>query len=134
VQFSIWQYCIQGGDKMYYYLEDSAFRWFLLYEKGNKQTFKVEIEYKDVLYGEVNIYYITPKMIVVDICIGGNRRIPIAELWLWLSLDIEKITEKYCRWDVFEYFLTDASNGNDAIKYHRFLRRIIEPRFDSQSP
>ncbi len=119
---------------MYYYLEDSAFRWFLLYEKGNKQTFKVEIEYKDVLYGEVNIYYITPKMIVVDICIGGNRRIPIAELWLWLSLDIEKITEKYCRWDVFEYFLTDASNGNDAIKYHRFLRRIIEPRFDSQSP
>ncbi len=119
---------------MHYYLENSVFVWALLRETRNKQIFKVEIENKNVLKGGIEICYANPKNIVVNICILGNQRIPIVQLWLWLSLDLEKIIEKYCRWDVFEYSITDYSNGNDGIKYHGFLKRIIEPRFDSQSP
>ncbi len=120
---------------MHYYIEDSAFLWALLVETRNKQIFKVDIEIKNELMGDIEICYANPKNIVVNIFISGNQRIPIDELWLWLSLDLEKIIEKYCHWDVIEYFFKDiVSNGNVGIIYHGFLRNIKERRFDSQNP
>jgi hypothetical protein len=119
---------------MNYFLEGLEYKWTLRRETLCEQVFTVVIDSKEYLTAKVDIFYIRPKEVGVRVFIMGNRRVPIDELWLWLSLDLEQIIENYCCWDVIEYFLTDASNGNDAIKYHGFLIRIIEPRFDSQSP
>ncbi len=122
---------------MHYYLENSVFVWALLRETRNKQIFKVEIENKNVLKGGIEICYANPKNIVVNICILGNQRIPTYELWLWLSLDLEKIIERRCHYDVIEYFFKEnesVSNENVEFTYHGFLRKIKERRFDSQNP
>ena len=105
---------------MHYYLENSVFVWALLRETRNKQIFKVEIENKNVLKGGIEICYANPKNIVVNICILGNQRIPIDELFFWLSFDLEKIIERRCHYYVLEYFLC----GKDRRVYHGFLKKI----------